>query len=807
MAKTSPASPNRRKKKARFYRRKGFWLGLLLLLLVTGTVGYIFAERYTRPYRERAATYDLGEIGKVEIPSIILGRDGGEIGRVFVQNRSIIPIGDVPRIFIDTLLAGEDKRFFKHDGVDYFGIVRAGIDWMQAGKAVSGASTITQQLARGAFSLEEDRRRRNESGIDRKLVEAFLALRIEKEYEKTEILEFYLNRIYFGSGFYGLRSASLGYFGKEPRDLTRIECATLVGLIKNPTGLSPLNDKGASIVARNMVIERMVNLGQVSSAEGARMRASDIDLDPKPLQRGTTHLYERIAMEIRNLLGDEALAAGGYTIRTSIDSRVQRAAERKLEEMLRQAEAHSGFTGNKRGTGDPKSWLQGALLMVDHRSGAVIAHVGGRDYASVPFDVIELGRRPLGTAFHPIVHTAALENGMTPANPVEDEPMDNRAVMVGSREGILGEWGMETVTPRYEGDITLRRALEASKVAATVRVANQTGLAKVIDTARALGLPMDEVEALPRIAVGWETASLKEAVRAYSAFARGGRPGPQRLWFVQSVRDSADGVVFDRPVIRSSENPVVSEATAFQIHSILQGSMTRGSAAGVLDSLVESPFNGACKTGTTHDFSDNWILGYNGRVTCGAWIGHLESNDPIYEGAFSRDLALPVWVEAMNAAATDFGGRGIPQPESVVQVEVCRVSGDLATPYCYEMTTDPATGESRSRPSGIREYFRKGTEKLPFCPVHSGSAPEEAAGGGDMLDMTRLAVIDTSPVRPQGDTLVGEDPYHSVHGFAEDAKRPRVRGSQTNVLDSFDIEDSLEGIELPPPRRLEISPE
>jgi penicillin-binding protein 1A len=807
MATTPTASPNRRKKKVRFYKRKGFWLGFSLLVLIVGTIGFIAAERYTRPFRERAETYDLTQIGKVEVPSIILGRDGGEIGRIFVQNRSIISINDVPKDFIDALRAGEDKRFFDHDGVDYLGIVRAGIDWISVGEAVSGASTITQQLARGAFDLEEDRKRRKESGIQRKLVEAFLARRIEKTFKKNEILEFYLNRIYFGSGYYGLRSASLGYFGKEPRDLTKLESATLVGLIKNPTGLSPLNNKDASAQARNMVIERMINLGIIDSAEGARMRASAISLNPKPLQRGTSHLYERIAVEIRTLLGDDALAAGGYTIRTSIDSRVQRAAERKLEAMLVQAESHQSFTGNKRGTGNPKSWLQGAVLMVDHRNGAVIAHVGGRDYASVPFDMIELGRRPLGTAFHPFVPAAALENGQTPATQIEDGPMDNRAVMVGSREGILGEWGMETVTPRYEGEITLRRALEASKVAATVRVANTAGIDKVVSTAAAFGLPMQDVEALPRVAVGWEAASLREAVRAYAAFARAGRPGPDRVWFVQSVRDADGGVVFDRPVIHHSEAPAVSDATAFQIHSMLQGSMTRGSAAGVLDSLTESPFNGACKTGTTHDFSDNWMLGYNGRVTCGVWIGYLESVKPIYEGAFSRDLAMPVWAETMNAAASEFGGRSIPMPDSVAQLDVCRTSGDLSTPYCYEMVRDSATGESRSTPTTIQEYFRKGTEKLPFCPVHSGSAPVEEEQRGQMLDMSRLAVIDTSPVRPKGETLVGEDPYHSVHGFAEDGKRPRVRGTQTNVLDSFDVEDSMDGIELPPPSRLEISPE
>lgn len=780
-------------------------MGVLVLLVVIGVAGWMVADRMLEPYRQRAMEYDLSLVDKVEVPSVILGHDGGEVGRVFVQNRSVIGIDQVPERFISALRAGEDKRFYKHHGVDYFGIARAAIDWLQAGKAVSGASTITQQLARGAYDLQADCKRRGETSIERKIIEAFLAQRIETVYSKPEILEYYLNRIYFGSGFYGIRSASLGYFGKEPEALTDAECATIVGLIKNPSGLSPLNDIEACRVARNMVIARMMNLDMIRPAEAARMRAAPIALNPKPLQRGTSHLYERIATEIRSLLGEDALAQGGYTIRTSIDSTVQHAAEEKLEEMLRQAENHSGYQHPKRGTGDPKKWLQGGVFMVDQRSGGVIAHVGGRDYADVPFDVIELGRSPMGTAFFPFVYAAALERGLTPASKVDDEAMDNRAVMVGGREGILGEWGMEVSNPRYEGSVTLRRALESSKVAATVRVANQVGLDHVRSTSAGFALPVAEAELLPRLAVGWEPVSLKDLVRAYTAFADGGRLGPSQLWYVESIRDAQGSIRYERSVPHAVGETAVSQATAFQVHSILQGGMTRGSAQGVLDELVEKPFHGACKTGTTHDFSDVWTVGYNANVTCGVWMGFLNSGEPIYEGAFGRDLAMPVWTDAMNQAARNYGGRGIPQPASVVEVEICRVSGDRVTPYCYEQVEDPVTGAIRSRPAGIREFFRKGTENLPFCPVHSGSVAEDPSRG--VLDMTALAVIDASPVRPKKPALLGDDPFHSIQMTEDDIPQIRVRRERTNVLDSFDLEDGLREMSLPRPGRLEIAPE
>ncbi|GAA5484143.1 transglycosylase domain-containing protein [Haloferula sargassicola] len=802
MSKATKADRNKRKRPL-FFKRKGFWVLTLLILVMAALIGVLVVDRMLEPYRERASGYDLSLVDKVEVPSVIVGRNGGELGRVFVQNRSVIRIDKVPDRFISALRAGEDKRYFDHKGVDYMGILRAGIDWLRVGEAVSGASTITQQLARGAYDLEAERKKRGESGIERKLVEAFLAQRIETVYSKREILEFYLNRIYFGSGFYGIRSASLGYFGKEPENLTDGECATIVGLIKNPTGLSPLNNIEACRVSRNMVIERMMNLDMITPSEAARMRADKIKLNPKPLQRGTSHLYERIASEIRTLLGDEALAEGGYTIQTSIDTAVQQSAERKLEAMLVKAENHPGFTHPRRGTGDPKQWLQGGVLMVDQRNGGVIAHVGGRDYATVPFDVIELGRRPLGTAFFPMVYSAALESGLTPASGVEDEEMDNRTVMVGGREGILGEWGMEVPNPSYEhASITLRRALESSKVAATVRLANQVGLEKVRQTAIDFGLPFDNAELLPRLAVGWEPASLKEAVKAYTAFARDGRTGPERMWYVESVRDSHGSIRYERPIQDQDGTPAVSSATAFQVHSILQGGMSNGSAKGVLDSLVESPFNGACKTGTTHDFSDAWTLGYNGRVTCGVWVGFLNSGDPIYEGAFGRDLAMPVWVEAMNQASKHFGGRSIPQPESVVEMEICRVSGERVTPYCYETFQDPVTGSMRSRPAGVAEYFRRGTEKIPYCSKHSGSAPEDPT-----LDITVLPVIDTSPVRPKEPVLLGDDPYHSIQITEDEGPKFRVRRERTNVLDSLDLNDGLDQLRLPRPRRLEIAPE
>lgn len=802
-------STRRKSGKRRFYKRKTFWLVSFMLMLITAGFAFLFVDQYTREYRERAKTYDLSQINKLEVPSLIVDRSGKEIGRIFVQNRSIMDIKDVPELFIDTLRAGEDSRFLSHNGVDYIGIVRAVKLNYQAGTTTQGASTITQQLARNAYPLKQDAVAKGESGVQRKMVEAFLAMRIEEQFSKDEILGFYLNRIYFGSGFYGIKSASLGYFGKEPKDLNLLECATIVGLIKNPTNNSPLNDLAASKKARNMVLTRMREEGMISRSEMREAQAKPLEINPKPLRRGTSHLYERIADSVGRALGEDALAAGGFTVHTTISADAQNAAEKALAVSLEDAENHPGFTRQKykeydrtkKGV-DPE-YLQGAVFMVDHLSGEVIAHVGGRDYAEVPFDFIEMGKRPMGTAFFPFLYSAALADKHTPASPLEDQPMDNREVMVGGREGILGEWGMEVPSPKYENWVTLRKAFENSKIAATVRLGSEIGIQRIIDAAVAFGFSMKDSQPLPRVSVGWEPASLKQAVTAMSTFPLGGRRGPDKFHYVDRIEDSNGRVVYRRTKSTNPPGRLLDEAVVWQMHSMMVGGMKDGSARGLADALIEKPFSGAGKGGTTHEFSDAWFLGYNGRVTCGVWTGFLQGNsDPIYPGAFSRDLAMPVWAAAMNAVTPSFGGKPIEKPDSIVDVEICSVSGQRATQFCQELVEDVATGTVKSTRTVMIEGFRKGMENQPFCALHSG-------GGTGAIDpgmaLNNLPALNTLPIRPKASVLIGDDPYHAeLPSYAVDHGGTGLIRRSTNVLDSLDLGDFDEEIRLSKPAKLHI---
>ncbi|MFN4872213.1 MAG: transglycosylase domain-containing protein [Akkermansiaceae bacterium] len=813
VAKTSVSKGAPKKSsKRRFYKRKTFWLVLFMFFASAGLVAYLYTEQYTRPYRERALTYDLEKINELEIPSRILDRNGKEIGRIFVQNRSVMSIKDVPELFRNALKAGEDSRYEMHHGVDYIGIVRALKLNYQAGTTTQGASTITQQLARNAYPLKQDALTKGESGIQRKMVEAFLAMRIEKRYTKDEILEFYLNRIYFGSGFYGLRSASLGYFGKEPKDLNLVECATIVGLIKNPTNNSPLNNLQASKVARNMVLKRMWEEKMLTQQDYDQAQLESLALNPKPLQRGTSHLYERIADAVGAALGRDALSAGGFTIHTTILAEAQSAAEKSLRESLNKAEKHPDYTAQKRSeysknqTEIAPEYVQGAVFMIDHNTGEVLVHVGGRDYAQVPYDFIEQGQRPLGTAFYPFLYSVGLADKHTPVSILEDEPMDNRAVMVSGREGILGEWGMEVNAPIYEGRITLRKAFEHAKIAATVRLGYEIGIERIITAGKIFGFPLQNTEVLPRVMVGWEAASLKQAVSAISTFPLGGKKGATVYTYIKRVENDAGNVVYEKKILTNPSGRLLDEKVAWQMHDMMSAGMERGSARGLKNQLTTKPFDGGGKGGTTHDFSDAWFLGYNGRVSCGVWTGFLQGNStPIYPGAFSRDLAMPIWVAAMNEASASLSSPSILRPVGIVDVKICSVSGQRVTEYCQELQEDVNTGKAESVSTEMTEHMLEGTQGLPFCAIHSGG---NSIHIDSFQELSKLPAIDTIPIRPLQVVLNGEDPYHTeIPGEVATNTGTGLMNRSTNVLDSFDLTETEETIRLLKPPRLEISPD
>jgi len=755
------------RKKAIFLRK---WFLALVFVGLLGMVGAFIAYRtVTEPYRERAREYDMALVNVIELPSLIYDREEREIGRLFVENRSPIPIEEVPQKMIDALVSGEDKRFFQHNGVDFIGIGRAAYLNFKSGDEDSGASSLTMQLARNAYDLKGEALEREESNYERKLVEIYLAQRIEKHYTKQKILEFYLNRVPFGSGYYGVRSAALGYFGKEPKDLDTQECASLVGCIKNPSIFSPLRSKKNNKKARNHVLNRMAIEGRITLSERNRLQALPVVTNPNPIQRNTTHIYDRIAATVGKHVSADALAKGDLRVFTSIDRDIQQALEKRLKKQLALAETHKGYNHplyvqyKRTATSRPK-YLQGAALMIDNNTGEVIAYVGGRDFSHSQYDFIEAGRKPLGTAFFPFIYAAALEAGETLSSRLIDEAMDNRQVMIDGVEGILGEWGSEVEEPRYEGEVLLRHALENSKIAATVRLGRKVGLDKVRVMAKRFGFTTPTTKELPRELMGTESVSLSELVRAYAAFASNGSTPSSMVWVTRIER--GDGtVVYSNggKRARSKQTPILHPATAYLTHSMLESALKEGSGKRGYEAAGMKGFTGGGKTGTTSDFADNWFVGYNSKVSCAVWAGFWDgSRKEIYPGAFSVDTVMPVWADAMKIYQRKYKPMPVARPADVESMKICKTSGLRVTLECEEYERNLKTGKMETVDTAANEFYYVKNRPLGYCDKHgSGSRGADASAFSLTRRVGSKKYKDIQPIQPVAPTLLGDDPYNS----------------------------------------------
>ena len=788
----------------------------------------------TAKYRERADKYDLSKINEIELPSRIFDRNRMEIGRIFTENRDPCKVEDVPRLFIDTLIAAEDARFYSHSGYDPKGIMRVLRDMaLHGGHTKSGgASTLTQQLARNAYHLQAEADKRGESTKERKLVEIFLARRIEKEYTKNEILEFYLNRVNFGGGYHGIRSASLGFFGKEPRDLEIQECASLVGSIRNPAFFCPTSwrvdrktgrrikgSQGAeNIAVRNRVLKRMAEEGKITWEEMKYYQSLPLGLNPHPIQRGTSHFHDKIASLYQDLIrkygkiSEAEIARGGFKIFTTVDREVQRRMQRKLQDQLAAIEARKDYKHPKmsdyhRTKKSKPNYLQGAGMMINHHTGEVIAYIGGRNFGDSQYDFIKSGRKPMGTAFLPFIYASALENGMNSASKLIDEAMDNRRVMIDGMEGVLAEWGAEVMNPIYEGEIPMRRALANSKIAATVRLGRKVGLKKVWQTAERFGFQKPSGRLLNKTLLGSEDASLSELVRSYGVFPSLGKKIDKLVWITRI--ETRDGKVIYKWDGNAKNHKVTDPASAYLVSTMLEDALKTGSGARIYKKSQMGDFIGGGKTGTTSDFSNHWFVGYNSDFTCGVWAGFYDGKRrAIYPDAFSADTVMPIWVDVMKFAQKRLPYDDIPMPADVVKLRICKDSGMLATKACEEYHHDVVTGRKTYISTAYVEYFRKKFRPRGSCPVHGASLGiienyDDAQSGMSALD--RLNMV---PIKPKDPTLLGEDPYHSeTPVYADRVRNIYVvgRGLSSLDFDHLDKQNQEAKIRLDGFKKLEIT--
>ncbi len=757
-----------------WYARPWFYLpaGLFLVALVIGLLIFL-PTAYT--LCQQAQSLDLSHLEQMESASVIVDRNDKIFGQIYVENRETVPYDQLPQNLVNAIIATEDNKFYQHHGYDLLGIVRAALKNALAGHVRQGASTVTQQLARNSFELKGKTFRR-------KLLEMFVARRIEDNFSKQKIMELYLNRIYFGGGLYGAEAAARGYFDKHARDMTLAECATLAGLVKSPNKLSPWTDRNASHEARNFVLSRMEELGFIDRAQERSAQEEILTVGNRQDARGQNYAIDQIRQQVIAAVGWDRAMSDGFRIHTTIDAEMQKAAEKSLRAQLDAAEETPGYhhqtyaqyvallkekraqkSDDKKASAPPApEYLQGAVIALDNETGGILALVGGRDFEHNEYNRALQARRPPGTAMLPFVYAAAFEKGLYPGSIVEDSALDNRTVMIGGTTGILGEWGPENANNRYEGAITAREALAKSKNGAAVRIGTTAGLDSVSKLTHAAGVE-SKLRPYPATFLGSSEITLAELALAYTVFPNDGwrATAPHIL---DRIEDKNGHIVWQSEESKKHQT-VLKPAVAFEITSCLTDALAEGTGHLAYAKYGLKKFPAAGKTGTAYDFTDALFAGYDSAVTCAVWAG-FDKPQKIYRGAFGSVLALPVWVDVMNASVGSFPPQTFTLPPGVHKVEICSKSGLLATDKCYD-TVRAADGTEVRRRTSYFEWADEAQMPHDACDVHTDSVRTQLVKKFEESQWPRAALaVDTKEVPAvvvRGPTLLaGDDPYNAV---------------------------------------------
>ncbi|HEX9819558.1 MAG TPA: PBP1A family penicillin-binding protein [Methylomirabilota bacterium] len=630
-----------------------------------------------------------------------VSRDGHDLGAVTLEPEILasaddrpgeehrpVRLAEVPLVLLNAVLAAEDHRFFEHGGVDTRGLLRAAWTNLRAGRVLQGGSTITQQLIKNRLL---DARRT----YFRKLNEAWLATLVEWRYPKQQILEAYLNEVYLGQrgglAVRGIGAAARAYFRKEIHQITAGEAALLAGMVRAPNSYSPAVNPERARARRDVVLARMHELSMLPAAEWKAARAQPVRVPPAATTgEPAPYFTDLVRVELEQRFGDVRQAAD-TSVFTTLDLVLQRLAEAAVVRGLDRLETRSPRLRRE----EPARRLQAALVALDPATGEIRALVGGRDYQVSQFNRAALARRQPGSAFKPFVYLAALRAAgdapaLTAASLVDDVPI---TLPVGR-----DTWSPRNYNDRYEGRVTVRRALEQSLNAATVRVAESAGLPNVVETARALGFA-GGLTAVPAVALGVFEATPLELARAYLPLVNGGlRPGGAVA--VRAVRNRAGAL---ESAAAAEPVAVITPAEAYLVTSLLEGVIRSGTGSAARGLGVTGAVAG--KTGTTNDGRDAWFVGYTPGLLTVVWVG-FDGADA--HGLSGADAALPIWADFMREAMATYPQPEFTVPGGIAVADVDLTNGRLANRFC---------------PLVARETFLSGTEPGP-CQEHGGAGDQ-----------------------------------------------------------------------------------
>jgi len=586
-------------------------LGLLLFLwgaiIGAGALGY-FA--FTLP--------DTSQLTIAQRrPSVtILAEDGSVIASLGDLFGQPLTLNGMSRFLPESVIATEDRRFYSHFGIDPIGLLRAAVTDLRAGHVVQGGSTITQQLAKIVFLTPE-------RSFARKIRETLLALWLERQFSKGQILEIYLNRVYLGAGTYGVDAAAHRYFGKSAGKLTLYESAVIAGLLKAPTRFNPARDRAAADARAAQVLDNMVDAGFISAADAAAANKEGVVIAVNG-QPGSRYFADWVADQLRDFAGT---ADRDLTVRTTLDPRLQEAAEAAIGNALARF-----------GTKDAVS--EGALVAMSP-DGAVRAMVGGRDYKRSQFNRATQARRQPGSAFKPFVYLAGLEAGLRPSDRFVDTPIR------------VGNWRPRNYLNRYQGPMSLAEGLAQSVNTIAVQVAERAGIKNIIATANRLGITSDLARDAS-IALGTGEVTLLELVSAYAPFANGGIGVIG--YGIGEIRDSDGKIVYRRS--GSGPGPVIAPELVGLMNDMLAGVIAHGTGK-----AAALPRPAAGKTGTTQDYRDAWFIGYTADLVAGVWFGN-DDNAPMNR-VTGGSLPAAAWHRFMLAATRSMPVKALPAPAPI----------------------------------------------------------------------------------------------------------------------------------------------
>ena len=606
------------------------------------------------------------------------------INELFIEKRTIVPLSDIPVDMQNAVIASEDTSFFRHWGIDSTGIIRSLSENLLHGRTMQGGSTITMQLARGLFLSRK-------KTYVRKIREALLALKLEINYSKEEILELYLNQIFLGHDIYGVEAAARGYFGKHINELTLPELTMIAGLIPSPNRYSPFNDLNMAFKRRKHVLSRMRKEGFITEKEENEANAVPIRVESREkIRNQASYFLEWIRQQLEENYGSEAIYKGGLEVYTTLDLNMQKIAQQMLEINLnnfdgsKQEKAEELPEGGLVAEQKPKK-VQGGLLAIDPKTGQVRALVGGRDFQESEFDRMRQAKRQPGSAFKPFIYIAAIENVYTPSNILVDSPaayyndvinwklLSNTTNLSDLDPAIVKKldpekiWIPHNYDDIYDGSITLRDALVYSKNACAIKLLDKIRPITAAYYAEKMGITT-YIEKTLSMALGASEVLPIEITSAYCILANQGIK--TKPYSIICVKD-ADGNILEENLPQEEE--VLSPQSCYVLTHLLMEVCKYGT--GKYTNLLRRPCAG--KTGTTDECTDAWFIGFVPNLVCSVWVGY-DDNTTLGDKQTGGVVAAPIWTDFMKAALANTPVLNFPVPNGITFVKIDTKTGLLS---------------------------------------------------------------------------------------------------------------------------------